>query len=590
MALPGRTKRLKRVFRKRRQQVGDITVEANRHLDRHLFKRINKIQHSWRFISAWIAFTLLIGLGLAYQIRSVDKFYLFDKPVAGGEFVEGIQGSFSNANPIYAVSSVDTSVSRLIFSGLVKYDNQGKIVGDLAEKWTIDEKATTYTFIIRNNAFWHDGKEVVADDVVYTIQAIQNPDTLSPYNLNWQGVTVKALDKKTVQIVIPGPLTSFIYSLTQGVVPKHVLESTPFAQLRSSEFNNRDPIGSGPFSWVGFSVLSNSDDALRQRIILQNYSGYHLGEPKLDRYTIEVFGDDSGAIDALKSRRINGATLTTSPENLPDSVIQNNIPTLNAVYVFFHTQKVPFNDKKVRNASAQIMDTKRILAQLSYTPTGVNGPLLRNSSAYDKTRVQKTTDIAKAIELLDQAGWVKPPASFVRQKDSKPLEFTLLTEDKPEYVKLVDVLQRQFADVGIKMNVSIKSGKEFQRSLLNHEYEALLYGISIGSDPDVYAYWHSSQATPDRFNFSEYKSSVADSALEGGRSRPDGELRNTKYVPFLDAWRDDSPAVGLYQPRLLFTLNDKLYNFEPFALAQTSDRYANVHNWMIKTSKSPISE
>jgi len=586
MALPGRTKRIKRVFRKRRQQVGDITFEANQHLDRHFFKRINKLQHSWRFITSWVVFAILIGLGLALQIRSADKYYLFGKPVAGGEFVEGIQGSFSNANPIYAVSSVDTSVSRLIFSGLVKYDNNGKITGDLAEKWTIDEKATTYTFILHNNAFWHDGKEVTAEDVVFTIQAIQNPDTLSPYNLNWQGVAIKALDKKTVQITLPSPLTSFIYSLTQGIVPKHVLQSIPFAQLRSSEFNNRSPIGSGPFSWIGFNVLSNSDDALRQRVLLQNHPGYHLGEPKLDRYTIEVFGEDSGAIEALESRRINGAALTSSPENLPDTIIQNNIPTLNAVYVFFNTQKVPFNDKKVRNASAHIIDIKNVLAQLDYTPVGVNSPFLRSSSTYDKTRVQKTTDIAKAIELLDQAGWVKPPASFVRQKDKKPLEFTLLTEDQPEYVKLVDILQRQFADVGIKMNVSIKSGKEFQRSLLNHEYEALLYGISIGSDPDVYAYWHSSQATPDRFNFSEYKSAIADSALEGGRSRPDGELRSAKYIPFLDAWREDSPAVGLYQPRLLFVLNDKLYNFESFALAQTSDRYANVHNWMIKTEKA----
>ena len=228
-----------------------------------------------------------------------------------------------------------------------------------------------------------------------------------------------------------------------------------------------------------------------------------------------------------------------------------------------------------------------MLAQLDYVPIGVNSPFLRNSSAYDATRVQIPTDIAKAIELLDKAGWVKPPASFVRQKDSKPLEFTLLTENKPEFLKLVDVLQRQFADVGIKMNVAIKEGKEFQRSLLSHDYEAVLYGIAIGNDPDIYVYWHSSQATPDRYNFSEYKSSTADSALEAGRSRADGELRKAKYRPLLDSWKADSPAVGLYQPRLLFALNDALYNFTEFPLAQTSDRYANVHEWMINTKKAP---
>ena len=587
MAQTDRKKRFKRVFRKRRRQVEGMTNEANRQLDKHVFKRITNIQYSWRFISSWVLLVVFIASGLIVQNRYLDRYYLFDTPVPGGEFVEGIQGSFSNANPIYAVSAADTAVSRLLFSGLLKYDNNGAIAGDLAEKWTIDENRTVYTFIIRNNAFWHDGKEVTANDVVYTIRAIQNPDTLSPHNLSWQDVAVRAVDKKTVQLILPGPLTSFMYSLTQGIVPEHVLKDIPYAQLRSSEFNNRIPIGSGPFAWSGFATLSNSDDALRQRITLKNHQAYHLGEPKLERYTIEVFGLESEVAKALESRQINGATLTNTPNDFSKSVKQHSIPTLNAVYVFYNTQKVPFNDKIVRNAATQIIDVKNLLAQLDYVPIGVNSPFLRNSSAYDATRVQIPTDIAKAIELLDKAGWVKPPASFVRQKDSKPLEFTLLTENKPEYLKLVDVLQRQFADVGIKMNVAIKEGKEFQRSLLSHDYEAVLYGIAIGNDPDIYVYWHSSQATPDRYNFSEYKSSTADSALEAGRSRADGELRKAKYRPLLDSWKADSPAVGLYQPRLLFALNDALYNFTEFPLAQTSDRYANVHEWMINTKKAP---
>ena len=583
-----KTKLIKRGFRKRRRQVEGMTVEANRQLDKHVFRRLNNLQYSWRFISSWVLMAVLLLSGLAYQTKYLDRYYLFDKPVAGGEFVEGIQGAFSNANPIYAVSAVDTSVSKLIFSGLLKYDNKGNLTGDLAEKWSIDDNRTTYTFNIRKNAFWHDGKEVTADDVAFTIHAIQNPDTLSPYNLSWQDVAVRVVDKKTVQLILPGPLTSFAYSLTQGIVPKHILENTPYAQLRSSEFNNRKPIGSGPFMWNNFVTLSNSDDALRQRITMNNHTSYHLGTPKLDRYTVEIFGQESEAVKALTARHINGVTLTSSPKNLDSNAIKHSIPTLNGVYIFFNTQRAPFTDKGVRNAAAQIIDVKNVLAQLDYVPIGVNGPLLRNSSAYDASRVQKSTDIAKAIELLDKAGWVKPPSSFVRQKGGKPLEFTLLTENQPEYTKIVDILQRQFADVGVKMNVTIKDGKDFQRSLLSHDYDALLYSISIGNDPDVYVYWHSSQATPDRFNFSEYKSGIADSALESGRSRPDGDLRKIKYRTFLDAWREDSPAVGLYQPRVLFALNDVLYNFKEFQLSQTSDRYSSVHEWMINTKKSPI--
>jgi len=583
-----KSRRLRRVFRKRRRQVEGMTTEANRQLDRHVFRRITNLQYSWRFLTSWLIMALIITTGLVVQTRYLDRYYLFDTPVAGGEFVEGMQGNFSNANPIYAVSAVDTAVSKLVFNGLLKYDNKGNLTGDLAEKWSIDENRTIYTFNLRNNAFWHDGQEVTADDVVYTIRAIQNPDTLSPYNLNWQDVAVRAVDKKTVQLVLPGPLTSFAFSLTQGIAPKHILEKIPFAQLRSSEFNNRSPVGSGPFVWSAFATLSNSDDALRQRISLESNPSYHFGPTKLDRYSVEIFGSEEEIVKALEYRQLNGASLTYKPKDFSKSIKTYNIPTLNGIYVFFHNQKAPFNDKVVRNAASQIIDIKNLLSQLDYVPISVNGPILRSSSAYDSTKVQRPYDIAKAIETLDKAGWVKPPSSFVRQKDSKPLEFTLLTENQPEYVKMVDALQKQFADVGIKMNVDIKEGKEFQRALLAHDYNALLYGISIGKDPDVYVYWHSSQATTDRFNFSEYKSGAADSALEGGRTRTDDELRKAKYRPFLDVWREDSPAVGLYQPRLLFALNDKIYNFEEFPLAIASDRYSNVHEWMTNVKKSPI--
>lgn len=587
MAKSEKSRRIKRVFRKRRRQVEGITTEANKQLDRHVFRRITNLQYSWRFIMSWLIMATIIATGLVVQVRYLDNYYLFNRPVSGGEFVEGIQGTFNNVNPIYAVSAVDSAVSKLVFSGLLKYDNNGNLTGDLAEKWSIDENRTIYTFNLRNNAFWHDGQEVTAEDVIFTIRTIQNPDTLSPYNLSWQDVAVRAVDKKTVQMVLPGPLTSFAYSLTQGIVPKHILEKVPSAQLRSSEFNNRSPVGSGPFVWGGFATLSNSDDALRQRISLVSNPSYHFGATKLDRYSIEVFGSEDEIVKSLDSRKINGATLTYTPKEFSKSVKTYNIPTLNGVYIFFHNQKAPFNDKQVRNAASQIIDTKNLLSQLDYVPISVNSPILRSSSAYDATKVQRPYDIAKAIEILDKAGWVKPPSSFVRQKDSKPLEFTLLTENQPEYVKMVDALQKQFADVGIKMNVDIKEGKEFQRALLAHDYEALLYGIAIGKDPDVFVYWHSSQATTDRFNFSEYKSGTADSALEGGRTRADDELRKAKYRPFLDAWREDSPAVGLYQPRLLFALNDKIYNFVEFPLALSSDRYSNIHEWMINVEKSP---
>ena len=150
------------------------------------------------------------------------------------------------------------------------------------------------------------------------------------------------------------------------------------------------------------------------------------------------------------------------------------------------------------------------------------------------------------------------------------------------------MLQKQFSEMGVKLNIDLKTGSEFQQALFTHQYDALLYGISIGADPDVFAFWHSSQAVTERFNLSEYKSAKADASLEDGRTRSDAALRALKYRPFLDAWRDDSPAIGIYQPRLLYITNGPLYNLKTSEVVTSFDRYNNVHEWMINTEQTPL--
>ncbi len=116
----------------------------------------------------------------------------------------------------------------------------------------------------------------------------------------------------------------------------------------------------------------------------------------------------------------------------------------------------------------------------------------------------------------------------------------------------------------------------------------MLYGISLGPDPDAYAYWGSTQAderAANRVNFSEYKSTVADRALESGRTRSDPALRTVKYKPFLEAWRNDAPALALYQPRYLYVTRDTVFGFNPSVINVATDRYSNVAHWMIHQEK-----
>src|SRR5262249_17445050 len=155
---------------------------------------------------------------------------------------EGIAGNFTTANPLYAVSDVDTSVSRLIFASLLTYDKDDRLTGDLAESWHADSTGKIYTVRLRPRLKWHDDVALTSADVVFTYQMIQTSDAQSPLYSSWRGVAVTAPDARTVVFKLPNPLSSFPTGLTNGIIPRHVLQRVDPADLRSATFNTTEPI------------------------------------------------------------------------------------------------------------------------------------------------------------------------------------------------------------------------------------------------------------------------------------------------------------------------------------------------------------
>jgi peptide/nickel transport system substrate-binding protein len=204
-----------------------------------------------------------------------------------------------------------------------------------------------------------------------------------------------------------------------------------------------------------------------------------------------------------------------------------------------------------------------------------------------RSLTQLDYNLEAANKLLDEAGWVKDE-SGIRNKDNNKLTFRLFSRNTSEYTFISQKLQEQWRQVGVDVKSFLQTNDELESTIARHEYDALLYGISLGLDPDVFPYWHSSQAdirAQNRSNFSEYKSDVADKALEAGRTRSDPQIRAVKYKPFLEAWRTDAPALALYQPRYLYITRGVLNNFNLKEMNVASDRYANVVNWQILQAK-----
>lgn len=580
--------RMRRLFRRRKKQVEELGLIADQQLDRHFFRRLMRLVDVRRFVVGWLSLVILLIVAVNLQTLSMARYYKSDVPVDGGTFTEGIIGSFTNANPLYATGSVDASVSRLIFASLFKYDEQHRLVPDLAESWSVDASGLEYTVKLRPNLSWHDGQKLTSKDVMFTYRMIQNPDVRSYLQSSWQGVGLEAPDDQTVIFRLPSTLSAFPYSLTNGVVPEHLLSTIPAGQLRASNFNTAVLIGSGPFKFERAEVDGRTPSEREEKVAMVPFENYHGGKPRLDGFVVRTFHDESKLVASYEAKEVQAMVgLYSIPDQLADDVNTREfgIPLTGETMVFFKTSQAPLDDAQIRKALVLGTDKQEILSRLAYPLSTIDEPLLRSQLGYDKTLAQVTNDKAQANTMLDGAGWTKDSTTGFRKKGEQELKFSLYSQANSEYATVAQGLQKQWKELGVNVEVVLQTDEDLRTAVSLHDYDALLYSISLGADPDVFAYWHSSQAdlrSPTRLNFSEYRSPAADAALEGGRTRSDASIRMAKYRPFLETWRNDAPALALYQPRFLYVVRYPLYNFKPELAVSATDRYANVEKWMMR--------
>jgi len=582
--------RFRRRFRKSQQQVEDFSLHAEKQIERHFFKRFERLTSVKRFVAGWLTLVVLLIAGLVVQNILLSGYFQTLKPVPGGIYAEGLHGTFSTANPLYATNNVDTVVARLVFAGLFTYDDKNNLVGDLAQSYTVEEKGATYTVKLKSNLKWQDGTPLTSADVQFTYQTIQNPDARSPLQSSWQGIEVTAPDDQTVIFKLADPLASFPYNMTNGIVPKHLLKDVPVADLRTIDFNTINPIGAGPFAWQTIQVTGDDPTNAEEQIDLVPFTDYHGGKPKLQRFVVHAYADLDKMTKDFKNKKLNGATdlekALPELQNKAGVEIHNYILSASTM-VFFKTTAGILSDVKVRQALVSASDVPNIASKLGYPTRLVREPLLKGQLAYNNKYQQAAFDLVAAQTLLASDGWVKGEDGILRKGEQR-LSFNLAVADTPEYRAVTLALQKQWKKLGAEVQLRYLNSADFQNTLSGHTYDAILHGISIGVDPDVFVYWDSSQAdvrAANRLNLSEYKNSTADAALEAGRTRTLPALRVIKYEPFLRVWQTDAPALGLYQPRMLYMTNGSVAGLDEHVINASTDRFNNVQNWQIRQAK-----
>lgn len=555
---------------------------TTRHAHKFIVTRLDNIRSVRRHIISWLLLVGVMIVAVGAQYFWFQQSYQTVAAARGGTYAEASLGPIETLNPLYASSSSEIVASRLLFSSLYNYDSTGHLRGDLAENMQVDKTKTLYTLKIRSDAKWTDGTRLTAGDVAFTVNLIKNPETRSALRVNWQDVTVKALDDTTVQFKLPAVYAAFPNALTFAVLPRHALETVDPGAVRENTYS-QDPIGSGPFS---LRLLQNtSNHKIAHLAANENYYG---GTPMLSRFEVHAYTSQDDIFRALKTGEVSAAADLTGVNSSQVDTHNYDITAQainSGVYAMFNMSSPMLKDKTVREALRLATDTKVVREALG-TPVGrLDLPVLESQVSGTGLAMVPAANADQAAAMLEKRGWVMKDG--VRTKGTQKLQLTVATTKNAQYEKALEAVTGQWRKIGVAVTTNIvdtadPSTNFVQNVLQARNYDVLLYELFIGADPDVYAYWHSSQIGMRGYNFSNYANNISDAALASARSRTEPDLRAAKYKSFVRQWVSDVPAVGLYQPVSEYIVNKHVKSIDVSnKLVSSYDRFSNILDWSV---------
>ncbi len=531
---------------------------------------------------------LIVAISLVATVFGFYRHFTKEIPIPGGEYTEGVVGQPLYVNPVLAgANDADADLVALIYSGLFKYDSDGKLVPDLAEGYELSDDKLTYTVTLKKGVKWHDGEPFSADDVLFTVQTVQDPAFKSPLRQNWQGVGVEVDGEDKVKFLLQTPYTFFLNNLTLGILPKHVWESAPPGNFPLVETNLR-PVGTGPYVFSDFE--KDSEGNILSYSLTAN-ADYYGAKPYITNLDFAFYFDEDSLLEAYNNKQVFGmnyispAKLESIKGKKSNGVYSINIPRYFAV--FFNQQKSKIlADREVRKALSMATDRKAIIDEVlagegkeiySPIPPGTNG------ATDDVKKFGFNPD--EANKTLDADGWKKGDDG-IRKKDNQTLEFSLVTTDWPDLAQTADILARQWEAVGARVNLESLPVTDVQQNFIRpREYNALLFGQVLGIDPDPYAFWHSSQTRDPGLNLAVYSNQDVDKTLEKIRQETDEGKREELFTKFQQAVADDVPALFLYSPNYIYVVNTKVQGIKINSIVTPDKRFANVEEWYVDTKR-----
>ncbi|MGB8984414.1 MAG: peptide ABC transporter substrate-binding protein [Anaerolineales bacterium] len=551
-------------------------------------------QLRWQILVVLVTLAIVAVLLFSQQSPSANG-PILPQPEQGGVYTEGLVGSLGRLNPLLDWNnSADRAVNRLIFSGLIKFDEHGLPQKDLAAGWAITPDGTIYNFTLKENAVWHDGTPVTSDDVIYTIDMLKSAGSFYPQDIKdlWAKIEVTRLNEKNLKFTLPEPYVPFIDYLTFGVLPKHLLETVPPDQMSIADFNI-NPVGSGPYKFDHLIV----DNGQITGVVLTVSDIYYGDPPYIEQVVFRYYPSSAEAFDAyqqgdvLSVSQITGDVLNAALEEPNLSVYTSRLPQTSFVLFNLQNSEVVFlQNVNVRRALMLGVNRPYIVnAFLQGQAVLANGPILPGSWAYYDGTEHFEYDPEAAARLLKGEGYIIPAeGGEVRSKEGVRLVFTMLHPDDALHTQIAQTIRDQWAGIGVQVELqAVPYDKLAMDFLAPRSYQAALVDINLSRtpDPDPYPFWHQAEATGGQ-NYSQWDDRTASEYLEQARVTADYTLRTRLYRNFQVIFARELPAIPLFVPVYSYGVDSQVRGVQVAALYDPSDRLATFPSWYLLTRRA----
>ncbi len=511
---------------------------------------------------------IVISVGFFFAaLVTFNKRFLVTVPTYGGEIREGIIGTPRFINPVLASSEQDKDLTALIFAGLTKRDETGALVLDMAESITETDDGLHYVAKLKDTATFHDGEKVTADDIIYTVNIIQNPLIKSPHRVEWEGVTIEKNSDRQVTFTLKKPFPLFMETLSIGILPKHVWKNLTEDQISLSDFNIH-AIGSGPYAIKNIVTESG----IPTIFTLKAHKHYTLGRPYIETIIISTYQNEKYLLKAFEDRdieRVHGispekvGTLQVATSSIKTSLLPRTFA------IFFNPNKLsPLADKNVRQALQMAINKQAIVDQVLFK----YGKVINTPYPFDTNTENSEYNPEKAKDLLVKSKAIKNASST--------LTITLATANTDEMKKVAEMIKADWERIGVTAVISIYEVSDLNQNIIkDRDFQALLFGAITESPSDLYAFWHSSQRTYPGLNISNYVSKALDENLELLRSSRDENEHSTAYEAVRKEFIEEVPGIFLFSPSLIYITNDKNNSPLPRYSYDNASRFMLVESW-----------